>query len=76
MVESDNIKQLRKLVGDLDKEDQLSDEYHKILKEIETVIKDEKVAIDKLKRNDVRLQRYENMCKNILSIISSSSVNI
>lgn len=72
--ESENIIQLRKLVDELDKQDKLSDEYHRILKDIEDVINDERNVISKLKRNDVKLQHYEGICKNILSIISSVRV--
>ena len=71
---SENIVQLRKLVEELDNRDQTSDEYHKILKDIQCVINDERAVINKLKRNDVRLQHYETMCKNILSIISAANM--
>lgn len=71
---SENILQLRKLVDELDDRDQTSDEYHKILKDIQSVINDERVVINKLKRNDVKLQHYEGICRNILSIISAANM--
>jgi len=74
MMESENIVQLRHLIDELDKQDRMSDEYHKILNSIVQIINEEQNIICGLKGNEIKIKHYESICKNILSIISSVKV--
>jgi hypothetical protein len=67
MESSDNIKRLRELVDELDQ-----DKNHKTLNKIETIIKEERVIINKLKRSDVKIKHYETICSSIMALISTN----
>jgi hypothetical protein len=69
-----NLEKLRLLVDELESQNIVSDDYHKTLKEIEKVIRDEKKVISKLKRPENKLQHYETICSTILSILSTSKI--
>ena len=71
---SQNLLQLKNLVEELDKQDHLSDEYHETIKEIKSVINDEENIINKLKEDGSKLRHYQNICKNILSIIATTNI--
>lgn len=74
MGESENIMQLKRLIDDLDKQDELSDEYHNTLKEIRSIINSEECVINNLKNPNTKIKHYQNVCKNILSIISTTNI--
>lgn len=66
-----NLEKLRILVDTLEKEDNNSIDYHKLLTEIETIIKDEKSIISNLKNSETKLRHYEIICKTILSLLAT-----
>ena len=74
MSDSENLKQLKQLVEELDKQDQLSDEYFNTIKEIQSIINKEECIIGKIKEDGTKLKHYQNICKNILNIISTTNI--
>tara|TARA_B110000211_G_scaffold234620_1_gene305169 strand:- start:1065 stop:1325 length:261 start_codon:yes stop_codon:yes gene_type:complete len=69
---NDNLTKLRDLVEKLDNHHQKSDEYHDLIKEIESTIKNEREIIKYMVKSDRKIERYENICATILTIISTA----
>lgn len=74
MAESENLVQLRKLVNEMDADIHASSSYQDVLKNVQHVINNEMKTINAIKRKDIKLERYETICKSILSIIASANV--
>ena len=69
---NDNLTKLRDLVEKLDNHHQKSDEYHDLIKEIESTIKNEREIIKYMVKSDRKIERYESICATILTIISTA----
>ena len=70
--ELSNLQQLKDLVDTLEGQDKISKEYSETLSQIQTLIKEEKKIINKLKRPDAKLKHYESICSGILAIIGTN----
>ena len=70
--EQSNLQKLKQLVDELEGHDKVSNEYSNTLRNIATLIKEEKQIISKLKRSDAKLKHYESICSGILAIIGSN----
>jgi len=71
---SANLERLRDLVEQLEKHEMYGVEYNDTVKEIERIIKEERKVICNLKRSDIKIKHYENICESILTLISANTV--
>ena len=69
---NNNLSKLRTLIDKLDKND--VELYDELLSKIVRLITDESEKINKLKKADVKLKRYEDMYSGIMSLISTNTL--
>ena len=72
IIVSDNLLKLKELVDELENHNKISTEYDIILQKIHSIITLERKVIQKLKRPDAKLKRYESLCTGILALIVSN----